>query len=52
MHFTASIPAGEELCGDFGEKIARAFREMEAGRPPAYMVDPTESARFERDCKL
>ena len=51
MHFTASVPAGEQLCGEFGERVARAFRMLEAGQRPDYMVDPTATDRFERDCK-
>ena len=39
MHFTASVPAGENLCAGIGNTIADAFKALEQGKSPKFMVD-------------
>eukprot|EP00656_Telonema_subtile_P055115 TRINITY_DN843_c0_g1_i2.p1 TRINITY_DN843_c0_g1~~TRINITY_DN843_c0_g1_i2.p1 ORF type:complete len:575 (+),score=126.58 TRINITY_DN843_c0_g1_i2:149-1873(+) len=39
MHYTASVPAGKQLCSSIGTKMVAAFAALEAGTRPDYVVD-------------
>jgi len=38
MHYTASVPAGEEVCMDIGAIVVDAFKKLEAGEVPDYYM--------------
>ena len=38
MHYTASVPAGEEVCMDIGTIVVDAFKKLEAGEVPDYYM--------------
>ena len=38
MHFTASVPAGRELCGDIGTRVAPTVIALVNDEQPRFMV--------------
>ena len=53
MHFTASVPAGRELCGDIGTRVAQTVIALANGEQPTFMVqfDTSQDSIVERfDC--
>ena len=50
MHFTASVPAGSELCSHIGERVAQAFMDLTNGVTPQFVVDLDDTTIVERDC--
>jgi hypothetical protein len=43
MHFTSSVPAGEDLCSGIGDTVASAFKALEQGQTPKFMVDYSQA---------
>ena len=39
MHFTASVPDGEDLCEAIGDDLFHYFDDLAAGVPPVYTAD-------------
>ena len=39
MHFSASVPAGEDLCNGIGNTVVDAFKALERGESPDYIAD-------------
>ena len=50
MHFTKSIEAGEDLCGDIGTRVADVIRKLFNGQAPDYVADINDHALIHRDC--
>jgi len=38
MHYTASVPEGENLCAGIGDIVVNAFKELEQGESPTYFM--------------
>ena len=52
MHFTESIVAGRQLCGDIGQRVTQSVLALANGELPQYVIDfdNLASVAVERDC--
>jgi len=52
MHFTSSVQRGEDVCAGIGNVVVDAFKKLEQGEAPGYIVDYDASNISESRCPM